>query len=349
MEKYIPAFLTAFSITVVLITVALLFSKKIKSKEKKGRKSSRHIHNHWLTRVGGVAIILGFLTAILFDRFLVITPEIYAVMLASIIILIMGIWDDFLEVNWKIQFFFQIIISGLIFVMGIRIYFITNPFSGGLINLDTEFGILFSIGIVILWIVSLMNVMNWLDGIDGLSGGVAFLTGLTIFFLSLKPEVNQPPVAILAAIFLGAVLAFLIFNFYPSRILAGTSGAMFMGFFIAVLSIFAGTKIATALLVLLVPFIDFVWVIGERFREKRSIFKPDQSHLHHKLLKLGWSQKKINALFLGVTAVMAFVALNTRAIGKGVTILIAGIIVFGALFFLKKKTDKLKETKMKKA
>ncbi len=348
MEKYIPAFLIAFFTTIFLTVAFLLIGKRIGSQKKRNRKSTRHIHRPWVLRIGGAAIIVGFLVAILADRFLVITPEIYSILLASVIILMVGIWDDFQEINWRIQFFFQILISGLIFIMGIRIYFITNPFSGGLINLDTEFGILFSIAIVILWVVALMNVMNWLDGIDGLSGGIAFITGLTIFFLSLKPEVNQPPVAILAAIFLGAVLGFLLFNFYPSRILAGTSGSMFMGFFIAVLSIFAGTKIATALLVLLIPFIDFVWVIGERFKEKRSIFKPDQRHLHHKLLKLGWSQKKINIIFLGVTAVMAFVALNTRAIGKEITILVAGIIVFSALFFIKKKTDKLEKLKVEK-
>ncbi|GAH05001.1 unnamed protein product, partial [marine sediment metagenome] len=75
--------------------------------------------------------------------------------------------------------------------------------------------------------------MNWLDGIDGLSGGVAFIAAVTIFILSLKPEVNQPPVGIISLALAGSILGFLIFNFYPAKILAGTSGAMFMGFSLA--------------------------------------------------------------------------------------------------------------------
>jgi len=138
----------------------------------------------------------------------------------------------------------------------------------------------------------------------------------------------------------GSVLGFLVFNFNPSRILAGTSGSMFMGFSLAVLAIFSGTKIATALLVLALPIIDLVWVIGERIRQKKSIFKPDRNHLHYKLLELGWSQSKINALFYFITLIMAAIALNTRILGKSITFLAATLLLVLALAVINNKTKR---------
>ena len=180
-------------------------------------------------------------------------------------------------------------------------------------------------------------IINWFDGIDGLSGGMTFIGSITIFLLSLKPEVNQPPMAILSMILAGVALGFIIFNFNPSRIMAGTSGSMFMGFSLAVLAIFAGTKVATAILILSIPLIDFLWVIIERKLKNRSIFSPDSNHLHHKLLGLNYSQKQIALYLYILTATIAAVALNTKAFGKSVTFMIVGFIMVSFLFFITRK------------
>jgi len=227
--------------------------------------------------------------------------------------------------------------------MGIRIYYITNPLTGGIIKLNSGAGVIFSVTLVIFWMILLMNAINWIDGIDGLSGGIAFITVATIFFLSFYSEVNQPPVAIICSILMGTILGFLIFNFYPSRIIAGTTGAIFMGFSLAVLAIFAGTKIATSVLVLAIPIIDFFWVIRERIRNKKSIFIPDKNHLHYKLLDLGWSQRKIVLAYWSVTAIIAFVALNTRVIGKGITLILVAIVMIIVISVINKKISKLNE------
>jgi len=155
--------------------------------------------------------------------------------------------------------------------------------------------------------------------------------------LSLNPEVNQPPVGIIAVILAGAVLGFLIFNFYPAGIMAGTSGAMFMGFALAALAIFAGTKIATALLIMAIPIIDVFWVMGERIKAGDSIFKSDTRHLHRKLMELGWTQRKIALFFYAVTFLIAVVALNTRTIGKLITIILVAVIMVTALIIINKK------------
>lgn len=341
MEKYITPFIVSFLLSVFFIVISIYVSGKINWK---GRISGRHIHakgKNKIFRTGGIAMILAFNLSILINQDLFLPPELYGIMIATLLLMVLGTLDDFKEIIWKIQLFFQIAISLMVFIMGVRIHYVTNPMTGNILNLDTGIGPVFSILLVMFWIVMLINSMNWLDGIDGLSGGVSFIGSLTIFFLSLKPEVNQPPVAIISMIIAGSVLGFLVFNFHPSRVLAGTAGAMFMGFLLASMAIFSGTKIATAILVMAIPIIDFLWVIGERIRNKKSIFKPDKNHLHYKLLELGWSQRKVNIVFYLITAMLAVVALNTRAIGKSITFLLAVIIMAAFLVAVNKKIKKL--------
>jgi UDP-GlcNAc:undecaprenyl-phosphate/decaprenyl-phosphate GlcNAc-1-phosphate transferase len=332
--KYLIPFISSFLLSVFLMLVAVYFSRKIKWK---GRRSGRHIHKKGTPRIGGIVMIVVFVSAILLNKDLFITSEIYGILAALLIMMVVGIWDDLSEIYWKVQLFFQVAISILIFIFGIRIYYITDPLTGGILNLDSGIGVLISIVLVIFWIILIINSINWIDGVDGLSGGVVLISACTIFFLSLKTDVNQPPIAILASIFSGAVLGFLIFNFNPAKAMAGTTGSIFMGFVLAVLAIIAGTKIATMLLVMAIPVIDFLWVVGERIGHKKSIFRPDRRHLHYKLIELGWSEKKIAYWYWGATFFISLVALNTRAIGKGITLAVSAVIMLLAIVVINKK------------
>ena len=340
MLQYLSPFLTAFLLTVFLLFLLIFLFGKVKWR---GRNSARHIHRPGVSRVGGLAMVLAFNAGILLDKALVISPELWGFMFGTVALLVIGIWDDLKELYWKIQLFVQIAAAVFVFIVGVRIFYITNPLTGGLIHLDFGFRVVISAILVIIWILAVINALNWSDGIDGLSGSVTFITAATIFFLSLAPEVNQPPVAILSAILGGAALGFLVFNFYPSKVLAGTSGSLFMGFSLAVLAIFAGTKIATAILVLIIPLIDFLWVIIERLRHGQSIFRPDKNHLHHKLMQMGWSQRKIVLVYAAITVLMASLALNTRAAGKGVTLLLVVIVTILVFMLINKKTSSTKK------
>lgn len=340
--KYLIPFLISLTLTVISIYGIILFTKKIKWL---GRVGLRHIHKGNISRLGGLVMIVVFDFVILVNRDLFITPQLYGFLISNIILLLVYFWDDLGEIRWKIQLFGQIAVSVFVFIMGVRIYYVTNPLSGGILRLDSSLGVVFSVVIVIFWLVLLMNAVNWADGIDGLSSGITFITVTTIFFLSFRSEVNQPPIAIMCAILMGTILGFLMFNFYPSEILAGTTGAMFMGFSLAVLAIFAGTKIATSLLVLAIPIIDFFWVIIERIKNKKSIFIPDRNHLHYKLMELGWSQRKIVLGYWLITAIIACVALNTRAIGKGITLLLVLIIMTASILIINRKISKLDNAK----
>lgn len=331
-DLYLIPFLTAFALTiglsVLFLSVPFLRERPWRNRTHGGRS---------LSRMGGAAMILAFLIALFTDTNLVLTKEFLGLSVGAIVVLAFGLWDDFSELDWKTQVFFQAALAILIFIFGIRVAYVTNPM-GGIWSLHVEDWLFPSFLFVFCWIVLVMNVTNWLDGLDGLCGGVSFITFLTIFALSLKPEVNQPPIAILAIIGAGVTAGFLLFNIYPARILAGTAGSMFLGFFIAVLAIVAGTKIATALLVLALPIADAVWVVISRFRAKVPIFEADQRHLHYKLRELGWSDGHITAFFFLVTALIGWIALNTQALGKLAAILLVLGVIFSLLLFVERKT-----------
>jgi UDP-GlcNAc:undecaprenyl-phosphate GlcNAc-1-phosphate transferase len=288
-------------------------------------------------RLGGVAMVSAFLFALVSDYHLVISPQLIIIIGGVAAIVFFGFVDDYLNLSWKVQFIFQLIIITAVVLLGVKIAYISNPFTEEMLFFDT--GILAVIGVLIsiVWIMAVINAMNWLDGVDGLSAGVTFFGGIIIFLLSLKPEVNQPPVGIIAIALSGAMLGFLFFNFNPAKIMAGTVGSFFMGFSLATVAIFAGAKIATTLLVLLLPILDFFWVIGERFRAGTSIFQGgDKRHLHHKLQQLGWSELKIALLVYAFTGIIGLVALFTKG-GEKIAVI---IIIVGLMFAFYNWVDK---------
>ncbi len=266
-------------------------------------------------RWGGVVLIVVFIGLILVHRELEITRQLLGVLIDSGAILLFGLWDDYKNLSWKLQMLFQICLVGVLIYFGFSVdYF--NGLKGGDIRIDQLIWQGISIGsitFIFFWVVSIINAINWSDGVDSSMGSIALIGGLSLIFVSFLPEVNQPAIAILASIFLGSLVGFLVFNLPPARVEAGTSGSYFVGFILASLAIIAGSKIITVMIVLVLPLIDFVWVITERWKNKQSIFKKDKRHLHYKLRKIGWSDVKIflsYIIFLGSVLVIYFMLDN---------------------------------------
>lgn len=326
---YLLPFLTSFFLAIVCIVLLQAIFWRWGSIG--NRQESRHIHQKGILRFGGVALVVSFLVTLFLNDRLVLTTSWWGVIIVSVLILIVGLWDDIREISWKIQLVVQLLAGGIAFAFGIRMVSLANPF-GGAVFFDSGLLLGVSFILTLMWILVVMNAVNWADGIDGLCGGLAFIGFVTIFFLSLRPEVNQPPVAIFSLALAGSSLGFLAFNFYPAKIFAGTSGAWFLGFMLAVLALFSGTKVATAILVLALPLLDACWVIFERFHSGVSIFIPDQRHLHHRLRKLGWSSHTITLFFYGVTIIIATIALHTNAIEKMSTLF--AVVIFILIFFV---------------
>lgn len=331
---FLLPFLSSLAIALTLLTFLIFFSKKRLFVD--GRNSDRHLHQKNVSRFGGIAIIIAFIIGVIADGRLVLTTPLKIIIFASLAILAYGLIDDIKQLKWKWQLLFQILLASSVYYFGIKLEYITNPF-GEMYFFNSGFAYILGLVISISWIVFLMNAMNWVDGVDGVSGIVTLIAIVTIFFLSLKPEVNQPPVAIVTAALAGTLIAFLFYNFHPAKIMAGTSGSMFMGFILATLAIFAGAKIATTLMVLFIPVVDALWVLGERMYFKKSIFEADRRHLHFRLLEMGWSVRRIFLYYFLVTALISMLSLRMRATGKLATILIAALLLIAIMVLLAKK------------
>jgi len=317
LKPFIFSFLAVCALTPLIYWAAIKFFKWPK------RPRDAHLGN--IPRWGGVALILVFWLAVFLDKNLVIDKPLWGLLTGSAIILIFGIWDDLKELKPKIQLSIQILLALIIIGAGIAVDYIRSPLGGSIrldqfkfLILDSQFSILGSL-FIIAWIILIMNAVNWLDGLDGLAGGVSLIGFAAIFLLSISSVVNQPPIGILSIILVGALLAFLIFNFprkQGSIIFLGTSGSMFLGFMLGSLSIYSGSKVATAFLVLGVAVLDAIWVIWQRFKNGVPVWKADQRHLHHRLLQMGFSQRQIVGLYLAVSVVFGAIALISDTKGK---------------------------------
>ncbi|MBT7928970.1 undecaprenyl/decaprenyl-phosphate alpha-N-acetylglucosaminyl 1-phosphate transferase, partial [Candidatus Peregrinibacteria bacterium] len=225
-------------------------------------------------------------------------------------ILILGISsfiDDKVQIPPLIRIGVQIACALIIFGTGTRIFTLTNPLSSftGIADLQLDtwtivwpalsnpsvIGAIFTV----VWIGLTINALNWFDGITGQVSTISIIGFVTIGFLSLSSRVDQPELALICFLLAGIAIGSLIFEIPPAKILMGDTGAMFFGFMLGVVTIYAGGKVATAFLVLGIPILDFIIVIGRRVLKRKPVLKGNQinEHLHHRLLTKGWSPRSI--------------------------------------------------------
>ena len=320
-KLYLMPLLFSLALSLTLCLGIISIAKRLRIVDT--RIGERHLHKKHISRFGGIAIALAFLLTLLWDRNLVVSQSMWAILGGLFVLAIGGVADDVRQLSWKKQILIQVAAVLFAFWLGAFPRYVSNPFGEGLLYFSSPLLVLMGVLVIGGWVIALMNTINWIDGIDGVGAGVALIGAVTLFFLSLKPEVNQPPVAIMSVAFAGAVGGFLFLNFYPARIFAGTAGAVGMGYLLAILSIFAGGKVATTLLVMAIPIVDAFWVILSRFREGKSIFKPDNRHLHHALIVAGFSERQVCVTYCAVTMVIAGAALSVGALGKVIVFSIA--------------------------
>lgn len=275
----------------------------------------RHLHPRPIPRPGGIAIALGFGAAIfafwLIDRLaghpFFIPEEVRSsrftlTAVAAGAALGVGLLDDVFDLRARWQLLGHVIVAAVIVLAGIRIDFLSDPFSpGGILVLAAPVAVAFTI----FWIVGVNVALNFLDGLDGLSAGVAIIAALTLGATALLPDVAEPFVAWMAFALAGALAGFLFFNFHPARIFLGTTGVTFLGTMLAVLSIFGTAKLPTALLVLAVPIVDTFYVFVRRMARGRPPFAADRGHLHHRLLDLGLTHSQAVLLIYAMTLGLA--------------------------------------------
>lgn len=286
-------------------------------------------------RGGGMPIFVGVVITLLV--FAPLDKHLLGIIIASTLTLIIGLMDDIKDISPRLRLATNLMAALIVVASGIGIAYISNPF-GGAIDLSSfryEFNFFgphsiwfISDILAIFWIVWCMNITGWAAGVEGQLPGFVTVSAIFIGILGLKysQDTTQWPVIILAGAVAGSYLGFLPFNFYPQTIMPGYSGKSLAGFFLAVLSILSGAKMATLMLLLGIPMIDAVVVLFRRLKNRRSLLLSDGQHLHHFLLKSGWSRPKIAVFYWSISFVLGFISLYLNSQQK--------IYVFAALFLL---------------
>jgi UDP-GlcNAc:undecaprenyl-phosphate GlcNAc-1-phosphate transferase len=327
------AFLTAAAITPLIAHLAERF-------EMLDMPGGRRQHPWPIPRPGGLAIALAFgLTIFTFwaiDRYMgrpflipeeVRTPRFALTALAAFLGMTVGFIDDAFDLRARWQFLGNAIVAFIVIAAGIHIDFIDDPLGSGLIELAFPVAVAFTF----FWIVGMNVALNFIDGLDGLAAGVAAIAAATLGAIALLPQVSEPFVAWMAFSLAGASVGFLLFNFHPARLFMGTSGVVFVGTMLAVLSIFGTAKVAAALLVLGVPIIDTFYVLMRRVLQRQPPFAPDRGHLHHRLLDIGLSHAQAVLLIYAVTLGFGAIALltngRTQALAFGGAVVVFGLVV----------------------
>lgn len=275
------------------------------------KPGGRRIHQKPTAQAGGLAIYVGFWAAIL----ILVRPlpdGIIGMLVGSLVLLVICLVDDIKNLPAVPRLFGQFAVALIAYYGGVRIEGLTSPLSaiGGYHYVSLEW---FSAPLTILWIMGITNAMNWLDGLDGLVAGVAAMAGLTVMVGA--ATTGSPLVAIAGGAVAGACLGFLPFNFNPAKIFMGDTGAMFLGYILACISVIGPFKSTTAiavlvpLLVLGVPIFDTTTAIARRLREGRSPLSADRGHIHHRLIDSGMSVRQAVLTIYLLTGILCLVAL----------------------------------------
>lgn len=301
--------------------------------------SGRKIHMRPVAYLGGVAIFAGFLIGVV--ALMPISRQLAALILGCAILVVVGVVDDIRGLSPWVKLAFQFLAAGIALAGGIGITSITNPL-GGEFNLSAgrfaanvgtfHFHVTPVANVLsLLWMVGLANTINFLDGLDGLASGVSGIAAVVMFAAAVGPRINQPLTALLAIILAGAAFGFLPYHFYPARIFMGDSGAYFLGLALAMLAIYSGAKLATAVLVLGFPIADAGWTAIRRIAKRTSPFRADRRHFHHLLLDAGMSQRQAVLTLYAVSAIFGAVALMAGSFEKLVALIVLMVLMSASI------------------
>lgn len=288
-------------------------------------KDNRRMHNNVMPKLGGIAVILGFVISVIYLLFVmniegsidIFGQEQYfnkliGILLGIVVITFIGVLDDIKTLKPWQKLLGQILAAIIVVAFGVQIQDIK-------ISTIAQFDLSKWIsGIVtVIWIVGITNAINLMDGLDGLSSGISLISSISLLIIF---ALNGSPIIaiLLIATLIGALVGFLPYNFAPAKTFIGDVGSNFLGFMLAIISIIGVAKkytiavIVLPILVLGLPILDVVWAIVRRIvkgKSLKAIFNADNEHVHHKLVKRGFSQKQAVLILYGASAILGMFAI----------------------------------------
>ena len=295
MTTFLVVFFVGYIVSTLLTPQASKLAYRIGALDKPG---GRKVHEKITPRLGGLAVFIAFVVALSTALYFSPTirravPESFlGVMLGSIVLLIIGIYDDTKGAKASTKFPFQFLAAHIAYSYGVKFFLLTKFFSGGSVHLPEAISYVFTI----LWLVGVTNAMNFIDGLDALASGLAFIVSTTLLIVSI--ELDQVFFAAVYASLMGAIFGFGQYNKYPAKIFLGDTGSTFLGFCLAGSAIIANQKITTLggllipIVILGLPVMDTLYAIVRRMQGGGSPFEADRGHIHHRLLEKGYTPKE---------------------------------------------------------
>jgi len=304
-------------------------------------KDSRRMHKTPIPRMGGLAIFFGFIVSYLCFAD-TIEPKHLGILAGALILVCTGIIDDRRPLRAMTKLVFQLIAALIPVLMGLRIDFLTNP----IIFLENAtFNISFlSIPITIIWIVGLTNALNLIDGLDGLAAGISTIASVSLIVVCVIFGSTNSLIPLIAIA--GATIGFLPYNINPAKIFMGDTGALFLGYMLATLSVdgffksFAAISFIIPLIVLGLPLFDTSFAIFRRLLNGQPIMKPDRSHLHHKLVDAGFSQRQAVGILCTISGLFSLSSIVWITAGWKRMLIMLGVAViycFACKFYIDNK------------
>jgi len=281
----------------------------------------RRMHDQPKPRIGGIAVYLGFAFA-LFSALgyliknkqfgdLANLHDVIGLIFGGTLILMVGIWDDVMGMSPRAKLFAQSVVAAMSMLYGFQITFITNPLHH---NQTIYFPVWLSLIITLIWYVGMMNAINFIDGLDGLLSGLTVISAASLIVIDFNR--GHAEIALVLAALAGAALGFLRYNWNPAKIILGDSGALFIGYVFATVSIIGVSKTAFAisllvpLVVLALPVLDTVATIVRRTRAGKKFYEADRGHFHHQLIfRFGLNVRQAVLLIYLVCVVLGVIAL----------------------------------------
>jgi UDP-GlcNAc:undecaprenyl-phosphate GlcNAc-1-phosphate transferase len=329
-RTYFALFLIATFSSLIITPLIRRFCQRFKLLDVP--KDGRRIHTSAIPRLGGLAIYASIVLALstlplvsnaLTESLRTQTAELFIALVPATLVLLLGVYDDLWGANAVVKFVSLGLIASLFYAMGGRIETLAVPFITGF-HLPPIIGFL----LTVFWLVGISNAFNLIDGMDGLATGAALFSSIVMLLIFLAG--GNPLMIVVTLVLCGALIGFLRYNFNPASIFLGDSGALFVGFLLAALSVISAQKSTTAVAVITpllafgLPVVDTGVTMARRLISGRPIFQGDGEHIHHMLLARGWSQRRVVLILYAVCAVFGlFAALSAQTSSP-----VSGLVLF---------------------
>lgn len=323
------ALLAALVISFLMTPVVKTFAYKVGAVDVP--KDARRMHKVPIPRLGGLAIFIGFMVSVLILGNVRGNGQMQSILLGSVIIVVLGVVDDIMALPAMLKFVVQIAAALIPALNGVVIQAFSNPniFS------DSLYWVLgpLSVPFTVLWIVGITNAVNLIDGLDGLANGVSAISATTMLVIALLASEGE--VALVMAALVGACVGFMPYNLNPAKMFMGDTGATFLGYILATMSIqglfkfYAVISFAVPFLILGLPIFDTAFAFIRRIAHGQSPMHADRGHIHHRLIDMGLNQKQAVATLYVISAMLGLsaVVLTTGGEQKAMLFFLALCIV----------------------